>query len=104
MKIFSWNIRGCNHPRKIKTLARKIKLEKPDILFLQETKCSFETMMKIRDMERKQDHGNGRRWHERGNGHFMETQRGGSLGVESWSLLPNSGVSNLRIRDQRDDS
>ena len=47
MKIVSWNIRGCNHPRKIRTLARKIKKENPDILFLQETKCSFETMIKI---------------------------------------------------------
>ena len=47
MKIVSWNIRGCNHPRNIKTLARKIKQEKIDILFWQETKCSFETMMKV---------------------------------------------------------
>ena len=47
MNIISWNIRGCNHPRKIKTLARKIKQEKPDIFFLQETKCSYETLMKV---------------------------------------------------------
>ena len=47
MKIVTWNIRGCNHPRKIRTLDRKIKQEKPGILFLQETKCSFETMQKI---------------------------------------------------------
>ena len=47
MKILTWNIRGCNHPRKIRTLARKIKQEKPDILFLQETKCSFQSMQKI---------------------------------------------------------
>ena len=49
MKIISWNIRGCNHPRKWKTLARNIKQEKPDILFLQETKCNSELMEKIRD-------------------------------------------------------
>ena len=47
MKIDYWNIEGCNHLRNIRTLARKIKQEKPDILFLQETKCSFETMIKI---------------------------------------------------------
>ena len=47
MNIVTWNIRRCNHPRKIRTLARKIKQEKPDILFFQETKCSFETMQKI---------------------------------------------------------
>lgn len=44
MKLVSWNIRGCNHPRKMKTLARKIKQEKPTVLFLQETKCSSESM------------------------------------------------------------
>ena len=48
MKIVSWNIRGCNHPRNIKTLARNIKQERPDVLFLQETKCSFEAMKKLR--------------------------------------------------------
>ena len=47
MKIVTWNIRGCNHPSKIRTLARKIKQENPNILFLQETKCSFESMQKI---------------------------------------------------------
>ena len=48
MNIVSWNIRGCNYPRNIRTLARKIKQENPDILFLQETKCSFETVIKIK--------------------------------------------------------
>ena len=47
MKIVSWNIRGCNHPRNIKTLSRKIKQEKTDVLFLQETKCSYETLMRM---------------------------------------------------------
>ena len=47
MNINSWNIRGCNHPRKLKTLGRKIKMKKTDVLYLQETKCSFETMMRI---------------------------------------------------------
>ena len=47
MKVISWNIRGCNHQRKIKALGRKIRMEKPDVLFLQETKCSYETMLRI---------------------------------------------------------
>ena len=47
MKIISWNIRGCNHPRKIKTLARKMKQEKPNLHFLQETKCNFDSLMRI---------------------------------------------------------
>ena len=47
MKIISWNIRGCNHPRNIRTLARKMKQEKPDLLFLQVTKCSFESLKRI---------------------------------------------------------
>ena len=46
MKIVSWNIWGCNHPSKIKTLTRKVKQEKPDVLFLQETKCNSEVMEK----------------------------------------------------------
>ena len=49
MKFIFWNIRGCNHPRKSKTLNRKIKKERPNILFLQETKCSTEGMEKIKD-------------------------------------------------------
>ena len=49
MKIISWNIRGCNHPRKWKNLARKIKQERLDIIFLQETKCSSEGMGKFRE-------------------------------------------------------
>ena len=49
MKIISWNIRGYNHPRKWKTLARKIKQERSDIIFLQETKCSTKGMEKNRE-------------------------------------------------------
>ena len=47
MKIISWNIRGCNHSRNIKILSRKIKQEKPDVLLLQETKCRYETLMRM---------------------------------------------------------
>ena len=48
MKLVSWNIRGCSNPRKWRTLNGKIKQENLDILFLQETKCSYEGMEKIR--------------------------------------------------------
>ena len=46
MNIVSWNILGCNHPSKIKTLTRKVKQENLDVLFLQETKCNLEVMEK----------------------------------------------------------
>ena len=49
MKIVSWNIRGCNNPRKWKTLPRKINQEISDIIFLEETKCNTEGMEIIRD-------------------------------------------------------
>ena len=49
MKLISWNIRGCSNLRKWKTLNMKIKHENPNILFLQETKCSLEGLEKIRD-------------------------------------------------------
>ena len=47
MKVISWNIRGCGKSRKWKTIDRKIKQESPDILFIQEMKCSSEGMDKI---------------------------------------------------------
>ena len=49
MKLISWNIMGCSNPKKWKTINKKIKQENPDILFLQETKCSLEGLEKIRD-------------------------------------------------------
>ena len=49
MKLISWNIRGCSNPKKWKTINKIIKQENPDILFLQETKCSLEGLEKIRD-------------------------------------------------------
>ena len=42
MKIISWNIRGSNGPQKRRLLKRKISSEKPAIILLQETKCSYE--------------------------------------------------------------
>ena len=47
MKVISWNIRGCGNPRKWKNLDQKIKQEIPDILFIQEMKCSSKGMDKI---------------------------------------------------------
>ena len=56
MKLIFWNIKGCSNPRKGKTLNRKIKQENPNIMFLQETKCSFEGLEKIRDKIWKGSH------------------------------------------------
>lgn len=42
MKIISWNVRGSNSQLKRRLLKRKIRIEKPVIVFLQETKCSGE--------------------------------------------------------------
>ena len=47
MKIISWNIRGCKSPLKIRILKRKIEVEKPWIILLQETKCSGEELAKV---------------------------------------------------------
>lgn len=44
MKLISWNVRGSNSQLKKRLLKRKIKLEKPAIMFLQETKCSGEEL------------------------------------------------------------
>ena len=46
MKLISWNIRGCNSPLKKRLLKQKISMDKPTIVFLQETKCSSEEMEK----------------------------------------------------------
>ena len=40
MKIISWNARGLSSRAKHRILKRKIQKYKPDIMFLQETKCS----------------------------------------------------------------
>ena len=47
MKIVSWIIRGCNSPLKKRLLKWKIDKEKSAIVFLQETKCGSEEMIKI---------------------------------------------------------
>ena len=40
METTTWNIRGCSSSLKIRLLRRRIELENPGIIFLQETKCS----------------------------------------------------------------
>ena len=49
MKLISWNIRGCGNPKKWKSLNCKIRQESLDILFLQETKCNYGGLAKIKD-------------------------------------------------------
>eukprot|EP00253_Pinus_taeda_P028889 PITA_28889 len=43
MKLTSWNLRGLNSPGKLRILKNMIKMEKPQICFLQETKCNSST-------------------------------------------------------------
>ena len=43
MKIINKNLQGVNNPRKVKTLQNKLRKEKPDVLFLQQTKWSLDT-------------------------------------------------------------
>jgi exonuclease III len=47
MKIISWNIRGLNGRSKQKMLRYLIFAEKPDIVLLQETKCTTEDIDRI---------------------------------------------------------
>ena len=47
MKILTWNIRGCISPLKTRILKRKIEVEQPGMIFLQETKCTWEELKKI---------------------------------------------------------
>jgi len=47
MKLISWNIRGLNSPRKGRLLKNMLMQEKPNILFLQETKCNMTVLEKI---------------------------------------------------------
>lgn len=50
MKLTSWNIRGLGSKRKQRNLSNKIKEEKLDMVFIQETKCSVD---KIRELHSK---------------------------------------------------
>jgi exonuclease III len=44
MKLTSWNIRGLNDPLKVRTIKNLIQMEKPQVFFLQETKCTSQTV------------------------------------------------------------
>eukprot|EP00253_Pinus_taeda_P022648 PITA_22648 len=47
MKIVSWNARGLNSLAKKRLLQRKFQREKPNIMFIQETKCATNHMVNI---------------------------------------------------------
>src|SRR5271168_395039 len=47
MKLVSWNVRGLNSPGKSRMLKNMIKMEKPQMCFLQETKCNNSTLERI---------------------------------------------------------
>lgn len=44
MKILSWNARGLNNQKKQRLLRKKVVDEQPNMIFLQETKCSSQIM------------------------------------------------------------
>ena len=50
MKLTTWNISGLSSKMKQSTLSSRIKEEKLNMPFIQETKCSME---KIREIQRK---------------------------------------------------
>lgn len=50
MKLTTWNIRGTGNRRKQRILSNRIKEEKRDMVFIQETKCSMD---KIREIHNK---------------------------------------------------
>ena len=50
MKITTWNIRGLESRIKQRNLEKRIKEEKPNIVFIQETKCPME---RIHEKHRK---------------------------------------------------
>ena len=47
MNLISWNVRGLNSPGKHKMVKNMIQKERPNILFLQETKCNSEALGSI---------------------------------------------------------
>jgi len=50
MKLTTWNIKGLGSKKKQRNLKSGMKEEKPDMIFIQETKCSVE---KIREIHSK---------------------------------------------------
>ena len=47
MKLTTWNIRGLGSKRKQRNLSSRIKEEKLDMVFIQETKCSMDKIGEI---------------------------------------------------------
>ena len=47
MKVISWNARGLNSQMKRRLLKKKVQKNKPDIIFVQETKCASSTIHNI---------------------------------------------------------
>jgi len=47
MQIISWNIKGCNSSLKKRLLKRKVEIEIPSIVMLQETKCLGEELKRV---------------------------------------------------------
>lgn len=50
MKLTTWNISGLGSKRKQRNLSNRMKEEKPNMVFIQETKCSID---KIREIHSK---------------------------------------------------
>ena len=49
MSLLSWNYRGLGNPQTVSALKNVIRLEKPKIVFLMETKSDVDWMKVIRD-------------------------------------------------------
>jgi len=47
MKLTTWNIRAIGNIRKQRNLSTRIKEEKPDMVFIQETKCLMDNIREI---------------------------------------------------------
>ena len=47
MKFTSWNIRGLGSKRKQRLLSNRMKQVAPDVIFIQETKCSIQKIKQI---------------------------------------------------------
>jgi len=47
MKFISWNIKGLGSKRKQRMRSKRMKIAKPDIIFIQETKCSIHKLKQI---------------------------------------------------------
>ena len=47
MKLTSWNLRGLNSPGKHRMIKNMVKQEKPQIFFMQETKCNSSALGNI---------------------------------------------------------